>query len=157
MKTEFILIVLSILATMLTGWIDAMNEAREIWMKNNLPMYIANNFKQKYKRHSLWAVHRIVIFFATSIPVWYINPSWWSFGVAFVNFVAQMALFRWWHDSRLQVEMGFSFTHDSDGLSDAKIDGKIADTWENRCRFMAGFIMVEILIFIFIQYVNPNL
>ena len=156
MKTEFILIAISILATMLTGWTDAMNEAREIWMKNNLAQY-AWPMKEKYKRHSLWSVHRIVIFFATSIPIWYINPSRWSFGVAGVNFIAQMALFRFYHDSRLQVEMGFSFTSDSDGLSDAKIDGEIADTWKNRCRFLAGFIMTEILLFIFIQYVQPNL
>lgn len=152
-----ILICISILATLLTGWIDSLNEAREIWMKNNLPMYVADAFKQKYKRHSLWSVHRIVIFFTTSIPIWYINPSWWSLGIAAINFIAQMALFRFWHDSMLQVAMGRSFTSDSDKLSDSKIDSKIDDTWENRCRFLAGFIMIEILLFIFIYYVQPNL
>ncbi len=155
--TETILLIISTIATLLTGYVDAINESKYIWMKNNLPMYIADKFKDRYKKHSLWAVHRIEIFFATSIPIWYVNPSWWSFGVSGVNFIAQMALFRFWHDSRLQVEMGFSFTHDSDGLSDAKIDGEIADTWKNRCRFLSGFVMTEILIFIFIQYVQPNL
>ena len=126
------LIILSAFATILTGYVDSINEAREIWLKNRIPNEVANKYKEKFKKHSLWAVHRIVIFFATSIPIFYVEMSWFSLCVAAANFVAQMALFRFLHDSFLQVQFGNKFTSDSDGLSDSKIDALIDDTWSNR-------------------------
>jgi hypothetical protein len=143
MKTEFVLIAISILATMLTGYVDAINEAKYIWMKNNLPMYVADKFKDRYKKHSLWAVHRIVIFFTTSIAIWYIKQDWPSFCVAGVNFIAQMALFRGLHDGFLQIQFGNKFTTDADGLSDSKIDSHILDTFRNRMGFIfSGFAFI---------------
>ena len=138
------LIILSAFATILTGYVDSINEAREIWLKNRIPNEVANKYKEKFKKHSLWAVHRIVIFFATSIPIFYVEMSWFSLCVAAANFVAQMALFRFLHDSFLQVQFGNKFTSDSDGLSDSKIDALIDDTWSNRVFFLIVGLVIEV-------------
>lgn len=138
------LIILSAFATILTGYVDSINEAREIWLKNRIPNEVANKYKEKFKKHSLWAVHRIVIFFATSIPIFYVEMSWFSLCVAAANFVAQMALFRFLHDSFLQVQFGNKFTSDSDGLSDSKIDALIDDKWSNRVFFLIVGLVIEV-------------
>ena len=138
------LIILSAFATILTGYVDSINEDREIWLKNRIPNEVANKYKEKFKKHSLWAVHRILIFFATSIPIFYVEMSWFSLCVAAANFVAQMALFRFLHDSFLQVQFGNKFTSDSDGLSDSKIDALIDDTWSNRVFFLIVGLVIEV-------------
>lgn len=147
------LIILSAFATILTGYVDSINEAREIWLKNRIPNEVANKYKEKFKKHSLWAVHRIVIFFATSIPIFYVEMSWFSLCVAAANFVAQMALFRFLHDSFLQVQFGNKFTSDSDGLSDSKIDALIDDTWSNRVFFLIVGLVIEVACLIGVSFI----
>ncbi len=147
------LIILSAFATILTGYVDSINEAREIWLKNRIPNEVANKYKEKFKKHSLWAVHRIVIFFATSIPIFYVETSWFSLCVAAANFVAQMALFRFLHDSFLQVQFGNKFTSDSDGLSDSKIDALIDDTWSNRVFFLIVGLVIEVACLIGVSFI----
>ena len=44
------LIILSAFATILTGYVDSINEAREIWLKNRIPNEVANKYKEKFKR-----------------------------------------------------------------------------------------------------------
>ena len=147
------LIILSAFATILTGYVDSINEAREIWLKNRIPNEVANKYKEKFKKHSLWAVHRIVIFFATSIPIFYVEMSWFSLCVAAANFVAQMALFRFLHDSFLQVQFGNKFTSDSDGLSDSKIDALIDDKWSNRVFFLIVGLVIEVACLIGVSFI----
>lgn len=147
------LIILSAFATILTGYVDSINEAREIWLKNRIPNEVANKYKEKFKKHSLWAVHRILIFFATSIPIFYVEMSWFSLCVAAANFVAQMALFRFLHDSFLQVQFGNKFTSDSDGLSDSKMDALIDDKWSNRVFFLIVGLVIEVACLIGVSFI----
>lgn len=145
------IILISVAATLITGYFDCKNEARQVFMENNLYDAAKDILKLRYDKHFVWSAHRIVIFFATSIPLFYVNQDWVHLLIAAINFVSQMCLFRFWHDSRLQVEFGNKFTSDSDGLSSAKIDSKIKDTWENRIYFYILFyvlLMIEGLLII---------